>query len=829
MNNLLRDVLFGLRMMVQKPGLTIISILALGLGIGAVSTQLSVINGSLWKGLPYENSEELMHVQRWNDKREEWRTAIPIHDFLDIVEQQNSFEGLFGWFGGTINIVYDENPVRLQGPRVSASFTDVLKVQPIIGAGFQPEHDKPGAPPVALLSYGTWQAHFNGDKDVVGQSVKINGHLGTVIGVMPKDFRFPFREDLWIPLQSSFDFVNSPRGQGWDLEVMGRLKSSVSVEVAEAEITGIIAKLAEEYPDSNEDFRMGEVRPVMEELIGDGTENMMFIMLAVAVLLLFLACANVTNLILIRFSQRTKELAIKSAMGATRTRIITQIVVESTVLSILGALLGVFIAFYSTETLMMFAPQFNMPYWFDFTLNPKVLAGVVMITMLVGILSGVVPAFKASRLDFYFILKDDTRTSTSLHMGIISRLLVVMQICMSSVVLIVTGLMVRSLQEISQTDYGFDTRSVFTARMGLFGSEFDESEERYQFWSTLERNLQNRADVKEATIYERYRWGNTNGWSRMELPNVDYPEFEDKPIVLSERNSPNYFKTMGVKLLAGRDFNEADIPNEGSNSEPVIIINEAMAKSLFPGKSPIDKMIRRSPFPNERDNEGNIPEYPWWRIIGVVPSMQMEGAGNDMGLQGPQQRGYYLPYADNTVQMFMTVAVRGFGSPESMQQIVREEVMRLDSTLPLYAVGTPAQIIAEDTSQQTILTNIFKIFGVVAVFLASIGIYGVVSFSVQQRSQEFGIRASLGATASSLRGMVMGSGSIQLVIGLILGLPLAAGMAYLMRTQVYAVSWWDLATYVGVVILLSTVTLVACFIPAYRASKVDPSKALHQN
>ncbi|NDV61985.1 ABC transporter permease [Puniceicoccales bacterium CK1056] len=821
MDYLIRSFKFGLRILVKSPAFTLIAVVALALGIGSVTTMFSVINGAIIRGLPFEEQEELMFVKRWDQERQPWNTGIPILDIQDIQREQKSFESLAAWFGGTVNVSLDNNPIRFTGSRISHNWLEILGVEPLIGRGFTAEEDKPGAAPVILLSYAVWQTHYSGDPSIVGKSASVNGALGTIIGVMPKKFQFPGRDEVWIALNPQIDWADVDRGD-LSMSVMGRLKDGVSREQATAELTSFINRFAKEYPETHGEFVAASVDPVATELLGEQPIRMMWIMLAMGGFVLLIACANVANLLLARSTLRSKELAIRSSLGATRISIIGQLLVESILLSALGAFAGMLLALWATNTLQSYGEVMQLPFWITFNLDWRVLTIVTIVTLLSGLISGIVPALKASRVSVTDILKDDTRTGSSLRMGLFSKGLVVVQVAISSVLLILTVLMVRSVQNISNTDLHFDTEKVFTARMGLFDSAYPDPEDRYQFFTTLKRNLEARPEIQHTALYGRYRWTLIGvDWTRIKADGAEYEQPEDMPVVTTEYISPEYFETLGVELIEGREFTELDTPD----NMPVAVINQALAEHLFPGENPIGKRITREPWPGERANmtPEEIDSIPWLTVVGVAPNMAAQGVGNTTGAEG---RHFWRPMAPEYTATFMTIAARGPGNPMLLREIVRNEVIKLDPTLPIYADATPAKIVEEDTVTQRIIANIFKIFGLVAVFLASVGIYGIMSFSVNQRTMEFGIRSALGATGNSLLVLVMRSGLIQFTVGLVLGLTGAFFFSKLMQNFLFGVSPQDPVNYLLVAVVFTVVAVSACLMPARRAARVDPGQAL---
>ncbi len=820
MDYLLRSFRFAFRVLIKSPAFTVIAVVALALGIGAVTTMFSVINAAVIRGLPFEDPEELVFLKRWDTERQPWNTNIPVLDVQDISREQKSFESIAAWFGGTVNVSIDNNPLRFNGSRISSTWLDILGVQPLIGRGFTAEEDTPGAAPVLLLSYAVWQNQYSGDPDVIGRTASINGKLGTVIGVMPKGFRFPGQDDVWVPLNSQLNWSEMNRGD-WGLNVMARLKDGVTYEQATLELTNLIIQLAEQYPDTNGEFRVAEVEPIAGALLGEQTVQMMWIMLAMGGFVLLIACANVANLLLARSTLRSKELAIRSSLGATRLSIIGQLLVESVLLSIFGAAGGTAIALWATSALMQYGEVMQMPFWLTFDMDWRVLGIVTLVTLVAGLVSGIAPAIKASKVSVTDILKDDTRTGSSLRMGLFSKGLVVVQVSISSILLILTVLMMRSVQNISNTDLHFDTTKVFTARMGLFDGAYPSPEERYQFFDTLKRNVEANPEVQSVALYGRYRWTLIGvEWNRIKKDGAEYAEFEDMPMTTFEFISPEYFETLGVELVSGRAFTDLDTPD----TLPVAIINQSLAEALFPGENPVGKRFQREPWPQERATRpAEELDYPWLTVVGVAPNMAAQGVGNTTPAEG---RHYWLPLAPENAAGFMTIAARGPADPMQLTELIRREVIKLDPNLPLYAVATPATIVKEDTVTNRIIANIFKIFGAVAVFLASVGIYGIMSFSVNQRIMEFGIRSALGATGRNILVLVMRSGLVQFSIGLAFGLLGAFFFSKLMQNFLFGVSVQDPFNYLVVAAIFTLVAVSACLMPARKASQVDPAQAL---
>jgi putative ABC transport system permease protein len=824
---LFRDIRFGLRLMLRQPGFTLLAVCAIALGIGCVTTMLSVINGAVWKGLPFAEPQEIVSLSRYNENRDPWDRAIPYRDFEYILEHQNSYEEIVGYFGGTINLAWDGEVRRFQGSRVTRNFVALTGETMPLGRPFLPEEDSLGASPVAILSHATWRSHFGADPQIVGKTVRINGAPGRIVGVMPARFGFPSGDEVWIPLHSAQNWRDPILADRYSLNVIGRLRDGVSLEAAEVELSGLLYQLAQAKPERNQRYTSGGVLPFSRFILGDSL-SIMWLMTLMAAFVLLIACTNVANLLLARSTLRSKELAIRSSLGASRQRIVVQLLTESLVLAFVGALLGLGLAHWAAGYLMAYREVVNMPFWFDFGFDWRIFLLVAVFTFLTGLLSGLVPALRASKANINDLLKDDTRTGTSFLLKAFGLALVVFQVTVSCVALICAGLMMKSLDETVNTEMHFDTEGVFVARMGLFEGDYPDPAKRHQFFTTLKRNLEARPEVSSAALYTRYRWTNTGlDWPRVRHGREDHADFLQYPLSTSEFVSWDYFETLGIPLLEGRSFTERDCAPEAG---PVVIVNEAFARSLFPEGLPIGKRFQRAFNDEQRAiaaQSGEPLDETFHEIIGVVPNMAAQGVGNDVEVAA--ERHFFLPLKAAQTPMFLTVAATGPGSPLQLQTSVREEVQALDPNLPIYAAGTPAQLIREDTQMPRLIANIFKVFGALAAILAAIGIYGVVSFSVNQRTQEFGIRAALGAVPRLILRLILWAGAWQIGAGLALGLALGWAISRGLRSVLYRVSHSDPSTYVLCALFIALVALVAMLFPARRAARIHPAQALRHD
>ncbi len=612
MSGLLKELRYAVRRLRKNPGTSLIAVLALGLGIGLTTIMFSIVYGAVWKGLPFEGAEKLVHLERNNLAEDIESMEVPIHDFLDWREAQTSFEGLAGFYSGTVNLAGTERPERYDGAFISANAFELIRVQPALGRNFQEGEDTPAADPVMLLGHHVWQDRFDGDPEVVGQVARVNGEQTTIIGVMPEGFRFPIAEDVWLPLR--MDPLELERGEGLTLEVYGRLRDGVNMDQASAEMQAIAVRLAEEYPETNEG--VGAVlQPFIEEYIGAEPRAMLFTMLGAVFLILLVACANVANLLLSRAATRSKELAIRSAVGASRLRVIMQLLGEGIVLASAGAVLGIGISVLGIGMFNRAIAPTDPPFWIDIGLNTVVLIFVIGVTVLAGVLAGILPAIQASGSAVNEVLKDESWGSSGFRVGKLSKGLVVGEIALSLGVLVAAGLMIKSVTNLNTIDYGFDTETTFTARMGLFEADYPDTTSRREFYRQVLRREEQRPGVEAAAIVTAQPGAWSYG-SQFGIEGEAYDRDQDYPSARFATVSPDFLDVYGVKVLEGRTFG----PEDTNGAMPVAIVNQSFVEQFYPEGSAIGKRVRQG------DSE---TEEPWRTIVGVVPDMYMQGLSID--------------------------------------------------------------------------------------------------------------------------------------------------------------------------------------------------------
>jgi putative ABC transport system permease protein len=820
-----QDVRVGLRVLFKEKTFCILAAIVLALGIGGVTTQFTVVNAFVLRGFSFPHPEELVTVglidPLANDNQNNNGVGnIPSsQDYEDLRAAQQSFALMSGYLNGsTINVTYKNNPQRYTGGYVTDEFFKILGVSPILGRDFTPDDNKPGAEKTTILGYEIWQRDFGGDPKIVGETVRINGRAATIIGVMPQGFKFPVAEQLWVPLYNEFPI--KPRGDpsGLGPAVIGRLKPGVSVDQVSAEFVSYAKRMAKDFPKTNGQLVSASVQSMLNSFVGPQTRQIVYAMLGATLMVLLIACVNVMNMQFGRAALRAKELAIRGALGATRWRIMRQMLTESLLVAILGGILGVLLGYYAVGLLVRAVKSlpFPLPYWISFEIDGTVLAATLAVTLLATIFSGLIPAWLSARANPAEVMKEGGRGNSSRLVNVITRILVVGQIAFTAALLIAAVLQVKSIRNQTTVNYGYDEEGVYSARMGLFEGDYPTSEVRQQFFARAVRALRTNPAFEGAAMSDRFRMTFAN-FGQFEVDGQTYVTDRDRPRGNSEAVSDGYFSTMGLRILEGRDFTLDD----SDAKQPVAIVNASFAKKWFAKESPIGRRVRTF---------NPAQPQPWRTIVGVVPDTLMQGPFN----QQTDSAGFYVPLLGvPPAPQFVTIVVRPHQGQraDTLAPALGAAVSQLDSNLPTYFGGTPGRLHDEILGVNRITATLFTIFGVVAVVLSSVGLYGVMSFAVSQRTQEFGIRMALGANAARILRMVMTQGARQLVIGLVLGggsvaLLLRAAGGEALQNFLFRVNALDPFIYTAVAALLTMVAAASCFVPALRATRVNPMEAL---
>lgn len=802
MVNLLRDIRFGFRMLFKNVGLTLIAVLTLGLGIGLTATMFSIVKGVVLSELPFDHPERILYLGTRNLDRNETTATVSPYDFLEWKQRQRSFEGLAAFRQASFNLSGDGRPERVSGAYVTPNAFDLLRVKPLRGHTFSAEDGSPSTAPVVLIGERLWHARYGGDPQVVGRSIRVDGRPATVVGIMPADFLFPVHEEIWAPLWLDPNAVK--RGEGQPLDAFGRLRDGVSAAKGQAELATIAKSLAQEYPDTNRSLGAAS-GPYTQKYVNQEAAGLLFAMLGVVGLVLLLACANVTSLIMARASVRTKELAIRSVLGAGRLGVIVQMLVESLILTFLGALLGLLLTGFGIRIFNASIADAHPPFWFNTSIDARSLLFVLAVSILAGLVAGILPALQASKVNVNQILKDEGRGSTGLRIGRFSRGIVIFEVALSCALLVGAGLMIKSIVSIRNLSLGFEKRGLLTASLSLDSSRYPQPADRLRFFEELQRGLSGRPGVQSAALVDSLPSEGTPT-DVYAVEGRSYDADKNKPRAHRAYASAGLFTTLGSRLDAGRDFTAGD----RADTLPVVIVNRSFANRAWPNESPLGRRIRLG--------KGDVGA--WRTVVGVVPDLRMNGFDS-----ADRPDGVYLPISQDCPATLKLLA-RAQGAPLSLTQPVREQVAALDRDLPLDSVRSLDEVVSQSAYAFNLFGALFSLFGLAALILASAGIYGVIAFSVQQRTREVGIRMALGAERGKVLSLLMWQGARQLAFGLVVGLLLAWGISRLLSGTLFQVNAGDPGIFLGVVLVLTAIALFACFVPAHRAAQVDPQVAI---
>ncbi|HXT14073.1 MAG TPA: ABC transporter permease [Gemmatimonadaceae bacterium] len=806
MQSFLRDIRYGVRSLIKSPGLALVATLALTLGIGLTTTMFSIVYGAMMKGLPFPDGDRIVAVQRSNFARGIQQQDIPILDFLDYKAQQQSFTGVAAVTSGTIYVSGDEKAERYDGSWITANTFDVLGVRPMLGRNFRAGEDTPSGDKVAIIAYNTWHDRFASDPNIVGKNVRVNGVPYTIVGVMPEGFAFPNNDRIWIPLQT--DPNASKRGEGQFVSVFGKLKPAVSLDQANVDVATIAKRLAGEYKESNDGFT-AYARNYVENYIGKQPRQLLYTMLGAVFFVLLIACANVANLLLDRAAHRTKEVGIRTALGASRTAVMRQFLAEAFVLSLVAMALGIGVAYFGIAAFKRAISVTQIPFFIDIRLHPPVLMFSIAIAFLTTLVAGAIPAYQSSRADINEILKDETRGASSFRIGRISKALVIVEIALSCGLLVAAGLMIKSVAKMRGMNPGFETTTVFTARIG-FPAAYTDSAAQWRFFDDVIQRVAALPGVKAASLSAGLPGARQGfGGNRFSLEGKTYVADKDMPNARSTSISPGYFATLNTPLMRGRVFSDGD----RKDTPAVVIVNQAFVRKFFPNDDALGRRIRFG---------GLQSKAPWATIVGIVGN-QFTGDQND-----PNGAVIYQPLTQLRSN-FVYITARTSANPMALTSAVRGAVSSLNADIPLYWVQSLDTAIAEQLWFVRVFGTMFMIFGFVALFLASVGLYAVMSFSVSRRTREVGIRMALGAQGGHVVRMIFGQGMVQLGIGMAFGLAIALGISRLLVFILFDVQPRDPAIFGGVAAVLALVGLIACLVPARRATMVDPLVALRSD
>jgi len=815
MSNLLQDLRFAGRLIRKSPGFAFAAILVLALGIGANTAIFSVVDTVLLKPLAFPQPEQLVHI--WHTPPQSsfpgmTRFSVSPANFLDWQAQNDVFQGMSLVGGGNFNLTGAGEPRSVVARRVSYNFFSVLQAQPILGRTFNPDDDQPGHNYVVILSENFWRSQFNSDPGIVGKDITLNGAAYKVIGVMPTKYQYPIEDAenaprFWTPLGLTPQ-ERAVRGNH-NYFVIGRLRPGVTVQQAQAEMNTISRRLEQEYPADDKGWGAA-VDPANEDLVGDVRTPLLVLFGAVAFVLL-IACANVANLVLARTVSRQREVAIRTALGASRARLLRQIISETVLLSLLGGVLGLLVA-YASIRFIVSAAAAQLPRASEISLSVPVLIFAFAVSVLAGMLAGLLPALRMSKTNVNDALKQGTRASSDVAGSRTRGVLVVAEVALSLMLLIGAGLMIRSLWLLHRVDPGFDPHNVIAVMPSISRKTFQTPTQELAFYNQVLSRVRSLPGVQASGGIDDLPLSGGGSVQPVQLEGRPVQQMADQPEVSVRGIMPGYFKAMHIPLIRGRELGEQDV----ASAPGTVVISEAMAKRLWPNEDPIGKHLTMFFFPN-RNRE----------VVGIV------GDVKDNGLKGAPDATLYAPFAqleqppDHPFQSFpIWIVVRASANAAGLIPAVTAAIHQANPELPVLGSSTLDEVIGTSLSQQRFSTMLLGIFAGLALFLAAIGIYSVLAYSVRRRVREIGIRMALGAQIKDVLQLVVIEGMKPTVLGLAIGIIGALVLGHLLSSMIYGVKSTDLLTFISVSIGLLCVGLLASIIPAYRATRVEPVKTL---
>jgi len=817
MRTFLQDLRYGLRMLFKNLGFTVVAALALALGIGANTAIFSVVNAVLLRPLPFDEPDRV--VMLWGSSEQGKALgydslAVSGPNYIDWRDQNHVFERMAAFRAWFWNLTSGQEPEQIQGARVSPAFFSTLGVKPILGRAFLPEEDRAGADKVVIIGYGLWQRRFGADPKLVGKTISLDNQSYTVVGIMPSGFRFPGganlipglsfspRTEMWMPLDLTRE-ENNDRTT-FNLAVIGRLKPGIKLAQARAEMDTVARRMERQYPSINEGLSIKLV-PLPEQVVG-GIRPALLILLGAVGFVLLIACANVANLLLARSSVRRKEFAIRTALGAGRLRLVRQLLTESLLLATLGGVAGLMLALWGIDSLVALLPD-SVPRADEVTVDWRILAFVAGISLLTGLLFGLAPALQASKTDINESLKEGARGATAgLRRNRTRGLLVISEVSLSLVLLVGAGLLIKSFVRILMIDPGFNAKNVLTMEVllpFLPPSKYASGAEAAAFFRQALERINKLPGVNYAGAVSSLPLSGAVEASSFSIEGRPAPPPDQKPAAEYSIIESDYFHAMGIPLIRGRAFTEQDTKDKPR----VVIINQTMARRFWPGEDALGKQLKIGFEKEPRE------------IVGIV------GDVKQTTLNAEPQSGVYLPE-----QQFpypgLTLVVRTTSAPGGVTAAVRKEIQSLDPSIPLSNIRTMEGVLSASLAQKRFSMLLLAIFAGVALVLAAVGIYGVMAYTVAERTHEIGIRMALGARGRDVLKLVVGQGMALALIGITIGLIAAFAVTRVMASLLYGVSAKDPLTFIGVAVFLAAVALLACYIPARRAMKVDPMVAL---
>lgn len=810
MDTLLRDVRYGIRSLIKQPAFTVIAVLTLALAIGANTAIFSLVNAVLLRALPFPDPDRLVMI--WEDASFAGfprNTPAPAN-YADWKTQNQGFADMAAFVERSYNLTGDGDPEKIEAYGVTANFFPVLGIKPALGRAILPEEDQPGANKVVMINYSLWQQRYGGERSVIGRRLLLNGEKYTVVGVMPAGFQFmQSYVRLWVPI--AFDAETLAQRDSHYLNVVARLKPDVTVAQADADIHTIQQRISHDHPD--EAGRISAyVMPLREQLAGDVRRPLLVLLVSVGFVLL-IACANIANLLLSRAASRRREIAVRTALGASRMRIVRQLLVESLLLATVGAVGGLLLASWSFAFLQRLIPD-SLSLSTKLNLDLRVLGFTLLVALLTAVIFGLAPAFQASRVDLNEALKQGGgRTGLQAGGNRLRSAMVVTEVALALVLLVGAGLLIQTFLKLREQYSGLRPENVLTLRTVLSGSKYPEQPQRAAFYRQVLERVKSLPGVASAgyttTVPLEWKGGTTGFYPEGRA--VERARAEGLSYDANHRQvSAEYLKTMGIPLRQGRYLSDADT----DQSQPVAVINETMARQYWPGENAIGKRFKLGD-PAE--------QVPWLTIVGVA------GDVRQMGVDEPVKAEMYFPYQQVKDRQFFAprdLAIRTAGDPLSMVAAVSREIHQVDADQPISNIRTMDEVLGEETAMRRLGMILLAVFAGLALLLSALGIYGVLAYFVVQHTPEIGVRLALGAQRRDIIRLVLKKGMTLALVGVGIGLGAAFALTRLIASLLYGVSTADPLTYTGIALLLTVVALLACYLPARRATRVDPMVAL---
>lgn len=803
-----QDMRYGLRMLAAKPSFTFIAILALALGIGVNSAIFSVVNGVLLKPMGYKEPDKLVRIwEKWGGFEQ---GSVSYLNFKDWRERNQSFETMAAYRWTGFNLYGGDQPERVTGRQVSAELLSLLGVTPAIGRNFSSDEDREGATKVAIISDSLWQRRFGGDPAVVNQTVTLNDEPYQVVGVLPADFHFFTKADVLVPIEASKERALKERSWHPGIQVLARLKPGVHIEQARADMTAIAGALGDQYPNTNKEH-WTTLKSLYDATVGD-VRNLLLMLLAAVSFVLLIACANVANLMLARASARQKEIAIRTALGASRLRVIRLLITESVMLALAGGALGLLTAYWGTGLALKALPD-ALPRVNDIRVDASVLLFTLVASIVTGIVFGLAPALQASNPNLNETLKEGGRSGSAGRQGVRS-VLVVAEVAISLVLLVGSGLLIRSFVALNHVNAGFDDRNLLTFNLSLSSKAYAEAPKVRRFVKQFTEKLEALPGVQSAATTDLLPLSGGDSENQFYVVGRPKPSPSELPLAMFYVTSPSYLRAMQIPLLKGRFFEEADT----LATAPVMVIDENMAEQYFPGEEPVGRYIGMPTGPD------TVIEF---QVIGVVGHVKQENLDTLAGSAVSAQM--YIAFnqvPDEFIFPGATMVVRTQTDPSGYVESVRGALTAMGGNVTLSNAKTMEQLRGELISDRRFTLILVGVFSALALVLASIGIYGVISYSVAQRTREIGIRMALGANQRQILAMILGGGTRLAGLGILIGAVGALGLTRFIRSFLYGVSPSDPLTFTAISLILAGVALLASYVPARRAMRVDPNTAL---